>query len=100
MLPLQITRNNTTIDSEEATLALETVAEMMAAEALFQNSEMSQSFGRMLADFLPAIMGESPFQRFSNFYSKERCHEEIHGQGTCGKYQYRDMGCIGEYGSL
>ena len=67
---------------------------MIAADALYSNFGMTQSFGEMLADFLPVVMGESTYQRFS-LYSKETCHERIHGKGTCGKFQARDGECQG-----
>ena len=73
------------------------LAEALSADIIQQNFQLTQSFGEMLAKFLPAVAGESPYQRYS-YYSKEKCHESIHGKGTCNRNIERGVPCEGKVG--
>lgn len=70
----------------------ELLAQILASEVLSQNFEATQSLGGMIADFLPKLFNASAFEGFSH-YSKEDCHESVHGIGTCSKFLAREDDC-------
>ena len=72
----------------------ESVAQIIAADALWSNFELRQSFGLVLAKALPEIFGESLNLGFSK-YSSEECHESLHGNGTCTHFLAREGQCQG-----
>ena len=72
------------------------ISQIIASDFLSQNFKASQSFGEILSNFLQHILNESPFDPHS-YYSKEDCHESIHGEGTCPEILSRDGACQGKY---
>ena len=70
----------------------EFLSEILAAEVLSRNFEATQSMGEIIADFLPKLFNASAFGGFS-YYSREVCHEHVHGIGTCDKFLARDDAC-------
>ena len=70
------------------------IAQIIAADALSFNMKRTQNFGMMLAQALPDAFGMTPFEGFS-YYSKEKCHESVHGNGTCDRFLSRDDNCKG-----
>ena len=70
-------------------------AKVISADAFARNFVATQSLGGMLAVFPFHVLEASPFEGFSH-YSKEACHEYLHGNGTCSKRMHRDGKCICE----
>ena len=70
------------------------MAQIIAADALSRQFKPTQSFGKILAQFETDILELEPYSGFSN-YSAERCHEYVHGPGTCTNFFSRDNACEG-----
>ena len=70
------------------------MAKIISADALSQRFIPEQSFGKILANYLPEIHGSSAFTGFS-VYSASKCYESRHGNGTCSKFRARDGLCLG-----
>ena len=70
------------------------IAQIIAADAISLDFKPSQSFGKTLAAIPEVLLKSSPFDGFSN-YSAEKCHEFVHGIGTCPSYLARDSSCTG-----
>ena len=86
-------QNGTLASSTDEDAALK-VSKILAAEAISRSFERTQSMGGMLANFLADVADSFPFESFS-YYSKEDCHEHVHGHGTCPKHLSRDDACTG-----
>ena len=67
---------------------------MIAADVVMSNFEATQSWGHILTYFPSLVLKTSPYEGFS-YYSKEGCHEFLHGEGSCTKYLARDDSCLG-----
>ena len=74
----------------KSTLAI--VAELISSDAISKQFKRTQSMGGFLANFLTMLFNETLHSGFS-YYSKEKCHEFIHGEGTCTKELHRDNQC-------
>ena len=70
------------------------LAKIISADALSQRFIPEQSFGKILANYLPEIRGSSAFTGFSA-YSAAKCYESRYGNGTCSKFLARDGLCLG-----
>ena len=68
------------------------MAELISSDAISQQFKRTQSMGGLLANFLTTLLKETLHTGFS-YYSKEKCHEFTHGEGTCTKQLYRDDKC-------
>ena len=71
---------------------IEVSSHIIAADFLSERYQLTQSLGEMLANFQHHILGLSPFAPFSH-YSQEKCHESIHGNGTCSRLMARSNSC-------
>ena len=71
----------------------EVAAHIISADFISARFQPTQSVGEILANFQHHILGLSPFAPFS-LYSKEKCHESVHGNGTCSKLMARSDSCI------
>ena len=68
------------------------MAELISSDAISRQFNRTQSMGGLLANFLTTLFNETLYSGFS-YYSKEKCHEFKHGEGTCPKKLYRDDNC-------
>ena len=73
---------------------------MLAGHFLSHNLEMEFGLGDLLSNFMPVLFDDSLIKGFSH-YKAEACHEQVHGEGTCGFFAHRDDQCrqttLGEY---
>ena len=87
--------SNQTVQRPTKGVIAESISKLIAADAVSLNFEPEQSVGKILADFLPAVLEGSPSEGFSKYLSN-RCHESVHGRGTCSKALARDNSCTGD----
>ena len=69
------------------------MAELISSDAISRQFERTQSMGGFLASFLTTLVKDETLHYGFSYYSKEKCHEFIHGEGTCTKELFRDDKC-------
>ena len=62
---------------------------LLSAHVISVHFEMEQSIGGFLGSFMSLIYNDSLLEGFSA-YSKEACHESVHGKDTCNFFLARD----------
>ena len=75
-----------------ATMHYAIAAQILAADVLSRNFRREQDFGTLLATFLPAVSGTSPFSGFSK-YSEFQCNKSMVSLAECSSFMAREGLC-------
>ena len=68
---------------------------VLSSHVVSINFDMEQSTGGFQGSFMGLMYNDSLLEGFSA-YSKEACHESVHGKDTCGFFLARDLQCKGK----
>ena len=75
---------------------LEVLTLLFSADLLTRHFKQEQSLVSLLATFPFVILDDDLTMGFSG-YQKEKCHEEQHGQDTCGSFRSKYDKCLGKH---
>ena len=94
-----LSNGNSTLEEEAyfvpKNTEVDVIAKVLAAEVVSSNFAFTQTTGSFLGNFMPLMFNDTIDRGFSG-YSAEACHESVHGEGTCSRFQSRDFNCRGD----